>query len=75
MNMQILTANSLYDVYPTLPVIRKANFSKPEVVGYEINGTPITQSLLEQQLQEAILQVENGNFITDEDLDTEIQLW
>jgi hypothetical protein len=82
--METLTANYLYDVYQQLPVVEQEKFyhhirlriaqnKENPVVGYEINGTPITRALLKQQLQESIFQVEAGEFTTDEELEKKYQ--
>jgi hypothetical protein len=45
------------------------------IVGYEIDGTPITASLLESQAELAMEQVEQGEYITLEQLEQELELW
>jgi len=48
---------------------------KTIVVGYEVNGTPITQEDLIKQAREASAQVKAGNYITQEDLEKEMENW
>jgi hypothetical protein len=45
------------------------------IVGYELDGSPITRSVLLQQLEEAEQRVANGEFITQEDLEKEAENW
>ena len=44
-------------------------------VGYEPDGTPITQEDLKKRVREASAQVKAGNYITQEDLEKEIEGW
>ncbi len=48
---------------------------KAIVVGYEVDGTPITQEDLIKQAREASAQVKTGNYITQEDLEKEMENW
>ena len=48
---------------------------KAIVVGYEVDGTPITQEGLIKQAREASAQVKAGNYITQEDLEKEMENW
>ncbi|MDX2432543.1 MAG: hypothetical protein QNK35_16510 [Bacteroides sp.] len=45
------------------------------VVGYEVDGTPITQEDLIKQAREASAQVRAGNYISQEDLEKEMENW
>lgn len=45
------------------------------VVGYEADGTPITASTLEQQADEAVTQIERGEYTTLEELEKESEQW
>jgi hypothetical protein len=45
------------------------------VVGYEADGTPITASTLEQQADEAVTQIERGEYTTWEELEKESEQW
>ena len=50
-------------------------YEKAIVVGYEVDGTPITQEDLKKQVREASAQVKAGKFITQEDLEKEMENW
>ena len=45
------------------------------IVGYEIDGTAITLSTLEKQADEAVAEVERGEYTTLEELEKESELW
>lgn len=45
------------------------------VVGYELNGEPITRSVMIQQLAEAEQRIDRGEYITQEDLEKEAESW
>ena len=45
------------------------------IVGYEADGTPITASTLEQQADEAVTQIERGEYTTLEELEKESEQW
>ena len=44
-------------------------------VGYEVDGTPIYGSILGSELDKEIEAVENGNFITVQELDKKSKAW
>ena len=46
-----------------------------QVVGYGINGTPITRKQLIRRIEEAEERIDNGEYITQEDLEKESQNW
>ena len=48
---------------------------KTVIVGYEPDGTPITQEDLIREAKEASAQVKAGNYITQEDLEKEVENW
>lgn len=45
------------------------------VVGYEVDGTPITKGTLINEAREASAQVKSGNYITQEDMEKEVKNW
>ncbi|MGF1587276.1 MAG: hypothetical protein ACFCUM_18295 [Bacteroidales bacterium] len=45
------------------------------VVGYEVDGTPITKEELINEAREASAQVKSGNYITQEDLEKDVKNW
>jgi len=50
-------------------------FKKEEIVGYRPDGSPITQQDLIDRVKLASQQVKAGNYITQEDLEKEIENW
>lgn len=48
---------------------------KTVIVGYEPDGTPITQEDLKKRVRKASAQVKAGNYITQEDLEKEVEGW
>jgi len=48
---------------------------KPIVVGYTPDGRPITQKDLRNRVLSASKRVKDGNFITQEDIEKEIENW
>ncbi|HNS30897.1 MAG: hypothetical protein UZ12_BCD005002471 [Bacteroidetes bacterium OLB12] len=45
------------------------------VVGYEITGAPITRTQLIKQIEEAERRIDNGEYVTQEDLEKESENW
>lgn len=45
------------------------------IVGYEVDGTPITQEDLVIEVREASAQVKAGNYTTQEELEREVKNW
>lgn len=45
------------------------------VVGYEVDGTPITKETLKKEAREASAQVKSGNYVTQEDMEKEVENW
>jgi hypothetical protein len=45
------------------------------VVGYEVNGDPITRSTLMRQLEEAEQRIDRGQYTTQDDLEKEAESW
>ena len=46
-----------------------------EIVAYSTTGKPLTKSEYIEQINIGIRQIENGEFITDEELQREIETW
>ncbi len=46
-----------------------------EVIGYELDGTPITKRAYIEKIQSAQLRVASGDYITQEDLEKEMEQW
>ena len=65
--------NLLEAIHAMLGTYKKGQ--EDPVVGYEIDGTPITISTLERQADEAVAQVERGEYITLEELEKESEEW
>ena len=45
------------------------------IVGYEINGDPITRKELIKRIEESEIRIDNGEYITQEDLEKESGNW
>jgi len=45
------------------------------IVGYEPDGTPITQEDLVKEAKEASARVKAGDYITQEDMEKEVKNW
>lgn len=48
---------------------------KNPVVGYEINGDPITRKQLIKRIEAAEKRIDGGEYITQEDIEKESQNW
>jgi hypothetical protein len=48
---------------------------KTVIVGYEPDGTPISQEDLKKRVRKASTQVKAGNYSTQEDLEKEVEDW
>jgi len=53
----------------------RREYEGSDIVGYEVDGTPITQEDLVKEAREASAQVKAGNYITQEDLEKEVENW
>lgn len=53
----------------------KREYEEEDIVGYELDGTPITQEELKQRVRAASERAEAGDYITQEDLEKEIKGW
>ena len=50
-------------------------YKQPEIAGYNIDGTPITPNALKKRVKAASKRVKAGDFITQEDVEKEIENW
>jgi len=53
----------------------RKEYEGSDIVGYEVDGTPITQEELKLRAKEASSEVKAGNYITQEELEKEIENW
>ena len=53
-------------------LLRKKN---NPVVGYEITGAPITRKQLIKRIEEAEKRIDNGEYVTQEDMEKESENW
>ena len=50
-------------------------YSKSDIVGYNVDGSPITQKDLKKRVKEASERVKKGKYITQEEIEKEIKNW
>jgi hypothetical protein len=50
-------------------------YKAPTVIGYKIDGTPITRKELAQRVTSASKRVKSGDFITQDEVEKEIENW
>ncbi|MEN8249782.1 MAG: hypothetical protein ABFS32_12685 [Bacteroidota bacterium] len=50
-------------------------YEESDVVGYEVDGTPIAQEDLKKRVRAASERAEAGDHITQEDLEKEMEIW
>jgi hypothetical protein len=48
---------------------------KPEIVGYNVDGSPVTQKQLVKRAKVASKRVKSGDFISQEDVEKEVENW
>jgi predicted ribonuclease YlaK len=53
----------------------RKEYEEPDVVGYEVDGTPITQEDLKIRVKAASARVKAGHYTTQEDLEKEMESW
>ena len=53
----------------------RKEYEEPDVVGYEVDGTPITQEDLKKRVKAASARVKTGHYTTQEDLEKEMESW
>ncbi len=47
----------------------------PEIVGYDVDGSPITEKHLVDRVKAASQRVKSGDFISQEDIEKEVENW
>lgn len=52
-----------------------SDYKKSEIVGYRVNGEPITKEQLLEEIKISEQQIKDGNYITAEALREEIKTW
>jgi hypothetical protein len=50
-------------------------YNKEAIVGYDIDGTPISEQHLKNRVKAASKRVKSGDFITQEEIEKEIENW
>ena len=50
-------------------------YTKSEIAGYNVDGSPITQKDLKDRVKEASKRVKAGQYITQEEVEKEIRNW
>ncbi len=50
-------------------------YKKPVFVGYNIDGSPITEQDLRNRVKSASKRVKSGDFLTQEEVEKEIENW
>ena len=53
----------------------RKEYEEPDVLGYEVDGTPITQEDLKKRVKAASARVKAGHYTTQEDLEKEMESW
>ena len=53
----------------------RKEYEEPDVVGYEVDGTPIKQEDLKKRVKAASARVKAGHYTTQEDLEKEMESW
>ena len=50
-------------------------YRKPAVVGYNVDGSPITKEDLVKRVTSASKRVKSGDFVSQEDVEKEVENW
>lgn len=50
-------------------------YKKPVIVGYNVDGTPITQQGLKSRVKAASKRVKSGDYIAQEEVEKEVENW
>lgn len=50
-------------------------YKKPVIVGYNTDGSPITQQDLGNRVKSASMRVKSGDFLTQEEVEKEVGSW
>ncbi|MFO7669883.1 MAG: hypothetical protein R6W31_09515 [Bacteroidales bacterium] len=53
----------------------RREYEGSDIVGYEPDGTPITQENLIQEVKEASVQVKAGHYTTQEEMEKRVEGW
>jgi hypothetical protein len=64
-----------YNIYIIEQIKQLLKQKHNPVVGYQINGDPITRKQLIKRIEEAEKRIDNGEFTTQEDLEKESERW
>ncbi len=61
----------------TESIIEKINkiLDKEMVVGYTVEGKPLTKEAYNKRLQKAEAQIQSGNYLTQEEIEKESENW
>ena len=61
----------------TESIIEKINkiLDKEMIVGYTVEGKPLTKEAYNKRLQKAEAQIQSGNYITQEEIEKEAENW
>lgn len=51
------------------------NYQDDEVVAFSVNGNSLTRNQYKSELKNAIDEIKRGDFVTQEDLETESKTW
>ena len=82
--MALATVDRLYDEIMLLSVsskdilydrIRKDLYPENEIVAYSTAGKPLTKNEYVEQIKIGLKQIANGEVITDDELQREIETW
>lgn len=50
-------------------------YKKSDIAGYNIDGSPVTKEILLKRVKTASQRVKSGDFITQEEVEKEIENW
>ena len=82
--MELSTVDRLYNEIMHLSVsnkdmlynrIRKDLYRNSEIAAYSIAGKPLTRTEYKEQIKIGLKQIANGEVITDDELQKEIETW
>jgi hypothetical protein len=61
----------------TESIIEKINkiLDKEMIVGYTVEGKPLTKEAYNKRLQKAEAQIQSGNYVTQEEIEKEAENW
>ena len=51
------------------------NESKDSIVAYDIDGSPLTKNKLISQIEAAESRIDNGHFLTQDEVEKEVRSW